>query len=111
MGIERAYLFPIVHIDLCSRQIVNALNPFNPGSEDNYRALADSDLDQGRGNEGLKRRGEVFPVLGEAPVASKPSRVLSTTQRRGSRAKPLTSSLRLTISRRSAGTSATAAFT
>jgi len=65
-------------------------------------------LDAGECDKCGQGLGKVLEVLGKPPVAAEPQKVRSTTQRRGSTTKPFTSSLRLTISRRSRGTLATA---
>ena len=36
------------------------------------RKSSDCDLDRGESDEGLKRGGEIFPILGEAAIAAKP---------------------------------------
>ena len=54
-----------------------------------------------------KGRGEVLEVFGRRRFHPNQEKVRSTTQRRGSATKPVTSSLRLTISLCSSGTLAT----
>src|SRR5215472_9706764 len=69
-------------------------------------------LDGGEGDKRGQGFDEVLKVLGKPPrLRPNHEKVRSTTQRRGSTTKPFVSSLRLTISRRSGGTFATAAST